>query len=255
MIGETGWWTQGQDAGYQASTRVGTLSDAKAYFQELYPYVTTCSVPTLVFEAFDQPQKGPADLKKLNPPGTLEAEQYYGVMKPFNTAKDRAMLPNPSPNYQDHPETAMAALFTFSLAPWEMSADAAPAMTFAIQQPGQNLPTKIAVKPFAQVINSKGGTTPVWPTFNLYAGSKMFLFRSAQSPSAQCSNTVMSVFTTSQQRQWMYVPPFSGGLWVDKNQTAPGCLPFTPTSVNWGDGNTTSGFAQNVFLSAQFPTQ
>jgi hypothetical protein len=192
-------------------------------------------------------------LNKLNPPGTLEAEQYYGVMNAFSTAKDMAMLPNPSANYQNHPETANAALFTFSLAPWTMSVDAAPAMTFAIQQPGQNAPTKISVKPFAQI--NRIGTIAVWPTFNLYQGSKMFLFRSAQSANAQCSNTVMSVFTTSQQRDWMYVPPFSGGLWVDKDHTAPNCPQFTATDVNWGNGNTKDGFAQNVFLSAQFPAQ
>jgi hypothetical protein len=54
MIGETGWWTQGQDAGYQASTRVGTLADAKAYLEDLYPYLRTCSVPTLA-----SPRRGP----------------------------------------------------------------------------------------------------------------------------------------------------------------------------------------------------
>ena len=145
MVGETGWWTQGQDAGYEASKRVGTLADAKAYYQELYPYLTSCSVPTLIFEAFDQPQKGPSS-KKANPPGALEAEQYYGVMNAFNTAKDKALLPNPAPNYRTILETAKAALFTFSLARGT-GADEAPAMTFGIQQPGQNSPMRITVQP------------------------------------------------------------------------------------------------------------
>lgn len=254
MLGETGWWTQGQDAGYDASTRVGTLADAKAYYQGLYPYLTSCSVPTLIFEAFDQPQKGPSDATKPNPPGALEAEQYYGVMSPFNTAKDRALLPSPAPSYQDHPETANAALFTFVLAE---PVGTAPAMTFGVQQPGQNSPTKVTLQPFAQIINNMGGTTPVWPTFNLYLGSKMFLFRSATQASAQCSNTVASIFTTSQVDpvdMTKYVPPFSGGLWVNLNQTAPGCLQYTPTNVNWGNGNQGGNYAQNVFLSAEFPT-
>jgi hypothetical protein len=86
----------------------------------------------------------------------------------------------------------------------------------------------------------------------------MFLFRSAQSANAQCSNTVTSVFTASRPApngQHQYVPPFSGGLWEHKNETAPGCLAYTDTNVNWGDGNKNGNFAQNVFLSASFPTQ
>ena len=132
----------------------------------------------------------------------------------------------------------------------------APAMTFGVQQPGQNSPTKVTLQPFAQIIDNNGGTTPVWPTFNLYLGSKMFLFRSAAQASAQCSNTVASVFTTSQvdpNDMTKYVPPFSGGLWANPNQTAPGCLAFTPTNVNWGNGNQNGNYAQNVFLSATFP--
>jgi hypothetical protein len=260
MLGETGWWTQGQDGGYEASTRVGTLADAKAYYQLLYPYLTSCSVPTLIFEAFDQPQKGPTDRTKPNPPGALEAEQYYGVMDAFNTAKDRALLPNPAPSYQDHPETKGAALFTFSLAPWPQGPDAAPAMTFGVQQPGQNSPTKVTLQPFAQIIDNNGGTTPAWPTFNLYSGSKMFLFRSATQASAQCSNTVTFVYATSQvdpNNPGRYIPPFSGGKWQYPLQTAPNCMAFTPTNVNWGNGNNDppGSYAQNVFISAEFPTQ
>jgi hypothetical protein len=59
LLGETGWWTQGQDGGYQASTRVGTLADAKAYYQGLYPHLTSCSVPTLIFEAFEATHRRP----------------------------------------------------------------------------------------------------------------------------------------------------------------------------------------------------
>jgi hypothetical protein len=154
------------------------------------------------------------------------------------------MLPNPSPNYQDHPETANAALFTFSL---DKSADAVPAMTFGIQQPGQNSETKITVKPFLQI--NRVGTIAVWPTFNLYQKSKMFLYRSA-SAKAQCSNSVASVYTTSQPRN---VPPFSGGIWEVKNMGAEGCKAWTETSVNWGDGNKDGGYAQNVYLSKDFP--
>jgi hypothetical protein len=254
MLGETGWWTQGQDGGYEASTRVGTLADAKAYFQGLYPYLTSCSVPALIFEAYDQATKGPTDVTKPNPVGALEAEQYYGVMDAFNTAKDRALLPNPSPSYQDHPETKGAALFTFV---WCCkSADQAPPLTFGVQQPGENSPTKLTLQPFAQ-INPVGGPTNVWPTFNLYVGSKMSLFRSAQG-NPQCTNTVTSVFTTSQvdpNNPSRYVPPFSGGIWQYKNLTAPGCT-SSDTAVNWGDGyQTPHNYAQNVFLPEKFPTQ
>jgi hypothetical protein len=111
------------------------------------------------------------------------------------------------------------------------------------------------VKPFAQV--TRGGTIPVWPTFNLYAGSEMSPFRSAQSKHADCTNTVISVFTTAQpvpHEQGMYVPPFSGGVWQYPNTTAPGCT-ASPTDVNWGDGDTKKSFAQNVFLNVHFPTR
>ena len=69
MIGETGWWTAGKDAGYQANWRVGTLADAKVYYQGLYAYLKASSVPALIFEAYDQPIKGPTN-GTLSTPGS-----------------------------------------------------------------------------------------------------------------------------------------------------------------------------------------
>ena len=73
------------------------------------------------------------------------------------------MLPNPSPNYQVHPETAKAALFTFSLAPWVMSVDAAPAMTFAIQQPGRGTASHHLAIPRMIATTKLGGNRHVPP--------------------------------------------------------------------------------------------
>ncbi len=254
MLGETGWWTAGTDAGYDASTRVGTLADAKAYYQGLYPYLTACSVPTLIFEAMDQAQKAPSKPTS----GGVYAEQNYGVMNAFNTAKDMAMLPAPQTGYQDHPETAKAALFTFVLT---RDINGAPPMTFGIQQPGQTSPARITVQPFQMVIDRNGNTTPVWPTFNLYApatpkpASVVFLYRSKTDSKAQCTNSVASVYTTSQVdhfQQGKFVPPFSGGVWRFQNVGATGCT-AAPTDVNWGHGSS-DNYAQNVFLNASFST-
>ena len=117
------------------------------------------------------------------------------------------------------------------------------------------------MKPFSMVTNANGGTVPVWPTFNLYApannqaGSQMFLYRSAKDNTAQCSNTVVSIYTTSQvdpSNPSRYVPPFSGGIWKFKDTTAPGCT-VAPTDVNWGHGSM-GAYAQNVFENANFST-
>lgn len=241
MIGETGWWTAGQDANYEASTRVGTVPDAKAYFQLLYPYLRACSVPALIFEAYDQPTKGPAG-KKPNPKGALEAEQNYGVMNAFNTAKDMALLPAPAAKYRNHPETRNAALFTFILT---QNISSAPPMTFGVGQTA-----KTTVKPFNMLV--PGGATPVWPTFNLYENSPLYLYRAATDQRAQCRNTVRAVYRTPQSFRGKPVPPYSGGKWVSPGLTAPGCLAFTSTNVNWGFGAGPNALAQNVNLVQGF---
>jgi exo-beta-1,3-glucanase (GH17 family) len=248
MIGETGWWTNGQDANYEAATRVGTLADAKAYFQLLYPYLQACSVPALIFEAYDQATKGPAGLKP-NPPGAREAEQKYGVMNAYNTAKDRALLPAPAPGYQDHPETQNAALFTFSPT---QDISTAPPMTFGVGRAGQASYTKITVKPLNMVTLT--GTTAVWPTFNLTPLSKIYLFRAASDQTDQCRNSVTSIYTTPQQGPLGVVPAYSGGTWYHQGLSALGCLAYTPTNVNWGTGASPSTLAQNVSLAAGFST-
>lgn len=247
MIGETGWWTNGQDANYEAATRVGTLADAKAYFQLLYPYLQACSVPALIFEAYDQATKGPAG-PKPNPPGAREAEQKYGVMNAFNTAKDMALLPAPAASFQNHPETRNAALFTFIQS---QDIQTAPPMTFGIGHLSQPSATKITVKPF-NMVTPGGGVTPVWPTFNLYQYSIMYLFRAATDPKAQCRNTVTSIYSTQQPFGAKTIPPYSGGQWYRPGLGAPGCLAADATNVNWGIGASPSTQAQNVFLAAGF---
>ncbi len=244
MLGETGWWTAGQDAGYDASTRVGTLQDAVAYYKLLYPYVRTCSVPTLIFEIYDEPTKGPSS-NKPNPAGTLQAEEHYGVYRPYNSVKNQAMLPTPGNYNQD---TSQATLFTFVMAQNPVSP-----VTIGIQQTGQQNPTKITYHPFMQ--NNPGGNMQaIWPTLNLYKGWTVYLYRAVSSP-PQCFNKVTSVFSTSQPdliNPGRFVPPFSGGLWQNPNNTAPGCPNFTDTSVNWGNGDTAQSYAQNVFASWNF---
>lgn len=246
MIGETGWWTAGQDANYEAATRVGTLADAKAYFGLLYPYLRACSVPALIFEAYDQATKTPAGAK-ANPAGALEAEQNYGVMTAFNTAKDMALLPAPAPSYQNHPETRDAALFTFIQ---NQDIGTAPPMTFGVGRSGQAAYEKITVKPFNMATPS--GTTPVWPTFNLTRFSTMYLFRAASDRTEQCRNSVTSIYATPQQFNGAPVPPYSGGTWLHQGASALGCLAYTPTNVNWGTGASNSALAQNVYLVAGF---
>lgn len=246
MIGETGWWTNGQDANYEAATRVGTLADAKAYFQLLYPYLKACSVPALIFEAYDQGTKTPAG-PKPNPPGAREAEQKYGVMNAFNTAKDMALLPAPAASFQNHPETQDTALFTFILT---QDIRTAPPMTFGVGRVGESSYAKITLKPLNMVTPT--GTTPVWPTFNLLQYSKIYLFRAAGDPTEQCRNSVTSIYATPQQFQTGPVPPYSGGTWYHQGASALGCLAYTPTNVNWGTGASLSTLAQNVYLAAGF---
>src|SRR5262249_1488239 len=84
MVGETGWATLGADSRY-AQAKSG-LPNAISYYQALYPYIGTCSIPTLVFEPFDQPTKAGSYLM-----GNSElAEQHYGVLSFNNTAKSRS---------------------------------------------------------------------------------------------------------------------------------------------------------------------
>ncbi len=252
MIGETGWWTAGQDAGYQASWRVGKLADAVAYYKGLYAYLKASSVPTLIFEAYDQPIKGPTN-------GTLdtpEAEQNYGVLYYNNQAKNTVLLPNPQ-KYKNPPDTSNAAVFTFVVTP---PPSQLPAMTFGVQQPGETQPTKVTIQPFTEITNINGGTQIVWPTFNLYApptnggnGSKMALYPSGTSCPSNCSNSVKSVYTLPQILSCFTALPFSGGIW-----TAPGagCTCTNYAYVNWGNGNScangTPQYGQNVFLPSVF---
>jgi hypothetical protein len=252
MIGETGWWTAGKDTGYQASWRVGTLADAVAYYKGLYAYLKTSSVPALIFEAYDQPIKGPTN-------GTLstpEAEQNYGVISYNNQAKNTVLLPNPV-NYKNPPNTSNAAVFSFVVTP---PPSPLPAMTFGVQQPGETQPTKVTVQPFTQITNINGGTQIVWPSFNLYApptnggnGSKMALYPTGNSCPSSCSNSVKSVYTLPQVLSCFTALPFSGGIWTAPGQ---GCTCTNYAYVNWGNGNScTNGspqYGQNVFLPSVF---
>ena len=252
MIGETGWWTAGQDAGYQASWRVGKLADAVAYYKCLYAYLKASSIPTLIFEAYDQPIKGPTN-------GTLdtpEAEQNYGVLSYNNQAKNTVLLPNPK-NYKNPPNTGNAAVFTFVVTP---TPSPLPAMTFGVQQPWETQPTKVTVQPFAEITNTNGGTMNVWPTFNLYApamnggtGSQITLYPSGSTCPAKCTNSVKSVYTTSQVLSCLTALPFSGGIWTAPGQ---GCTCTNYAYVNWGNGdscaNGVAQYGQNVFLPNVF---
>ena len=94
MLGETGWWTAGQDAGYQNATLVGTLPDAVNYYKLVYPYVRTCSVPTLIFEFLDQPTKAPTDgAPKPNPPNSSRLKSITECSPRSTASRTRRCFP------------------------------------------------------------------------------------------------------------------------------------------------------------------
>ena len=211
-------------------------------------------MPALVFEAYDQALKGPAG-SKPTPSGQVEAEQNYGLFYAYNKVKDMALLPAPTKSYQDY-DTSGAALFTF-IGNQNGSTLTPATITLSIQQPGETTATKKTYTPF--MMNTVFGPTPVWPTVNLYGppktgtASQVSLYKNTTDTTPQCTNTVLSIFKTSQKNptgNGQYVPPFSGGLWKFPNVSAPGCV-VAPKDVNWGDGSKT-GFAQNIFLDANF---
>jgi exo-beta-1,3-glucanase (GH17 family) len=255
MIGETGWWTAGWDGSYQANDRQGTLADAQAYYKDLYQgpdsYVRSCAVPTLIFEAFDEPAKPPRGANQPNQ--SVLAEQHYGVMDAFNTAKggpinpgqNDGLLPHPRPDYKDHPETRNAAEFKFVLSPYPGSLDQAKPMTFGIKNPGDQQSRKITVKPID--IPNLDPTKPGagWPAFNLQVNSEVSIYRNVRDSEPLCSNTVIAIDNTVQGS----VPAFTGGTW--KSTKAEGCARYPDPDVNWGRENV---YDENVYMNPIIPT-
>jgi exo-beta-1,3-glucanase (GH17 family) len=79
-IGETGWPTQGaqkdQPYGFLAN-----VTNVQWHYQAMVNWANSNGVPTVIFAAYDEPWKGPAD--------GSNSEAFFGIWKANGTASDR----------------------------------------------------------------------------------------------------------------------------------------------------------------------
>jgi hypothetical protein len=242
MIGETGWATRGTFIDGATRTITGSLADAQTFYRVLYPYLQDAKIPALGFESFDQPSKNTAkaDLS--------DSEQNYGVFKTNNTMKAAGNVDFfPNKQYKPKPayDTSRAAVFTFI--GWESRSGTSitnftpKAVTVKVIQPNGFQLTR-TYKPFALKTQFYGDQM-VWPSVNLYAGSKVTISFTGNSGNVvTCTNTVQSINATPRHNPGgADFPAFSGGVWTRTDLTCPGC-----PKIDWGHNDGIN--AQNVFL-------
>ena len=91
-IGETGWPTQGSQKD-QPNAFLANVTNAQWYYQAMVNWAKSNGTNTVIFAAYDEPWKGPAD--------GSNSEAFFGVWKANGTASDRGhyTLNGVSPKY------------------------------------------------------------------------------------------------------------------------------------------------------------
>ncbi len=79
-IGETGWPAQGSQKD-QPNTFLASVTQAQWHYQAMVNWANSSGVKTVMFAAYDEPWKGPAD--------GSNSEAFFGVWKANGTASDR----------------------------------------------------------------------------------------------------------------------------------------------------------------------
>ncbi len=79
-IGETGWPTQGSQKD-QPNTFLANVTNAQWDYQAMVNWANSNSMKTVIFAAYDEPWKGPAD--------GSDSEAFFGIWKANGTASDR----------------------------------------------------------------------------------------------------------------------------------------------------------------------
>ena len=79
-IGETGWPTQGSQKD-QPNAFLANVTNAQWYYQAMVNWANSNGVKTVIFAAYDEPWKGPAD--------GSNSEAFFGIWKANGTASDR----------------------------------------------------------------------------------------------------------------------------------------------------------------------
>ncbi len=80
-IGETGWPTQGSQKD-QPNGYLANVTNAQWDYQAMVNWANSNGVPTVIFAAYDEPWKGPAD--------GSNSEAFFGIWKANGTASDRS---------------------------------------------------------------------------------------------------------------------------------------------------------------------
>ncbi len=80
-IGETGWPTQGSQKD-QPNGFLANATNAQWDYQAMVNWANSNGVPTVIFAAYDEPWKGPAD--------GSNSEAFFGIWKADGTATDRS---------------------------------------------------------------------------------------------------------------------------------------------------------------------
>ena len=78
-IGETGWPTQGAQPDQPAF--LGNVTNAQWYYQAMVEWANSSGVKTIIFEAYDEPWKGPAN--------GSNSEAFFGIWKANGTASSQ----------------------------------------------------------------------------------------------------------------------------------------------------------------------
>lgn len=91
-IGETGWPTQGAQKN-QPNGFLANVTNAQWYYAAMVDWASSNGVKTVIFAAFDEPWKGPAD--------GSNSEAFFGIWKADGTASNRSSynLTGVSPKY------------------------------------------------------------------------------------------------------------------------------------------------------------
>ena len=91
-IGETGWPTQGSQKD-QPNAFLANVTNAQWYYQAMVNWAKSNGTNTVIFAAYDEPWKGPAD--------GSNSEAFFGIWKANGTASDRGhyTLNGVSPKY------------------------------------------------------------------------------------------------------------------------------------------------------------
>ncbi len=80
-IGETGWPTQGSQKD-QPNAYLANMTNAQWDYAAMVNWANSNGVPTVIFAAYDEPWKGPAD--------GSNSEAFFGIWKADGTATDRS---------------------------------------------------------------------------------------------------------------------------------------------------------------------